>query len=255
MTLCPYDAVPEEVMNMIHKDDMISPKAQKSPGPFQPGAEPKRKLDIVLKTDSFGTREAIMSAIKAVRTPEVELEVIQSDIGNISQKDLFLAETGSRLVIGFNVGILAKVKELAKEQQVEVRLYDVIYKLLDDLKKTALSLLPNEEKEEITGRAKVIALFSGGRKSLILGCEVTEGTLALGKKFRVISAPGPVYEGTVESLHIEKSEVKEAKSGQQVGLKIPEFKRAKIGDLVECYVAGRPKGPGCWEPKGGVFRY
>lgn len=240
---------------MMHKEDMISPKEQRYPGLFQPGAEPKRKLDIVLKTDSFGTREAIISAIKSVQTPEVELGLIQSGIGDVSQKDLFLAETASRLVIGFNVDILARVKELAKEQQVEVRLYDVIYKLLDDLKRTASSLLPKEEKEEITGRAKVIALFSGGRKSLILGCEVLEGTLALGKKFRLISDPGPVYEGTVESLHIEKSEVKEAKSGQQVGLKIPKFKRAKIGDLVECYVAVRPKGPGRWEPRGGVFRY
>jgi translation initiation factor IF-2 len=244
-----------EVMSMIHKEDMISPKEQKIPGLVQPGAEPKKKLEIVLKTDSFGTREAVLSAIKALHTPEVELQVIQSDIGHVSKNDLFLAETASRLVVGFNVDTLAKVKEQAKEQQIEVRLYDVIYKLVDDLKKTALSFLPVEEKEEITGRAKVIALFSGGRKSLILGCEVTEGTLALGKKFRVISAPGPVYEGIVESLHIEKNQVKEAKPGQQVGLKIPEFKRAKIGDLVECYVAIRPKGPGRWEPRGGVFRY
>jgi translation initiation factor IF-2 len=244
-----------EVMSMIYKEDMISPKEQKIPGFVEPGAEPKKKLEIVLKTDSFGTREAILSAIKALHTPEVELEVIQSDIGHISKNDLFLAETASRLVIGFSVDILPKVKEQAKEQQIEVRLYDVIYKLVDDLKKTALSFLPVEEKEEITGRAKVIALFPGGRKTLILGCEVMEGTLALGKKFRVISAPGPVYEGVVESLHIEKDEVKEAKPGQQVGLKIPEFQRAKIGDLIECYVAIRPKGPRRWEPKGGVFRY
>jgi translation initiation factor IF-2 len=242
-------------MGMIYKQDMISPGEQKIPGLVQPDHETKRPLEIVLKTDSFGTREAILSAIKAMHIPEVELEVIQSDIGHVSKNDLFIAETASRLVIGFNVDILARVKELAREQQVEVRLYDVIYKLVDDLKNTALSLLPAEEREEITGRARVIALFPGGRRSLILGCEVTEGTLALGKKFRVISAPGPVYDGTVESLHIENTEVKEAKTGQQVGLKIPEFKRAKIGDLVECYVAIRPKGPVRWEPRGGVFRY
>jgi len=74
---------------MTHKDDMTSPKERKSPGPFHPGAEPKRKLDIVLKTDSFGTREAIMSAIKDILTPEVQLEVIQSDVGNISKKICF----------------------------------------------------------------------------------------------------------------------------------------------------------------------
>ena len=240
---------------MMHKEDMVSPKEPKFFGLVETGGEPKRKLEIVLKTDSFGTREAILSAIKAIHNHQVDLEITQSDIGDVSKNDLFLAETASRLVIGFNVDILPKVKELAKERQVEVRLYDVIYKLVDGLKQTALSLLPREEREEITGRAKVIALFPGGRKSLILGCEVLEGTLALGKKFRLISDPGAVYEGTVESLHIEKNEVKEAKPGQQVGLKIPEFKRAKIGDLVECYVAVRPKGPGRWEPRGGVFRH
>ena len=240
---------------MIPNEEAISAAEQKSHGPFQTSAETRKKLDIVLKTDSFGTREAILSAIKTLSIPEVELDVIQSDIGHISKNDLFIAHTASKLVIGFNVDILPKVKELAKEHQVEIRLYEVIYKLVDDLRKTASSLLPEEEKETITGRAKVIALFPGGRKSLILGCEVTEGTIAQGKKFRVISAPGPVYEGIVESLHIEKNEVREAKTGQQVGLKIPEFKRAKIGDLVECYVAIRPKGPGRWEPRGGVFRY
>ena len=237
---------------MITSEEMLSHEGQRSGRPVQSTEESRKRLEIVLKTDSFGTREAILSSIKALIVPKVDIEIIHSDIGNISKKDLFLAEAASRLVIGFDVDILPKVKEIAKERQVEVRLYGVIYNLVDDLRKTASSLVPEEEQEAITGRAKVIAVFPGGRKSVILGCEVTDGTLAVGKKFRVISAPGPVYEGTVESLHIEKNEVREARPGQQVGLKIPEFKRAKIGDLVECFetVAARRAQP--WGPAGEI---
>jgi translation initiation factor IF-2 len=230
-------------------------KREKMEGLITQRAEPMTRLQIVLKTDTMGSQEAVVSAIKALRTPGVEMEVIQAGIGDVSKSDLFLAETGGRLVVGFNVGVLPKMGELAKERQVEVRLYNVIYEVTEGLKRTALSLLPVEEKEEITGRAKVIALFPGGRKSVILGCEVLEGSLGVGRKFRLISTPGTVYTGAVESLHIGKDAVKEAKKGQQAGLKISGFTRAKIGDIVECFETLPPKGPKPWQPKGGIWRF
>jgi translation initiation factor IF-2 len=230
-------------------------KREKMGGLITKGVQPAVRLQIVLKTDTVGSEEAVVSAIKALATRGIEVEVIQAGIGDISKSDLFLAETGSRLVIGFNVGILPKIGEMAKERQVEVRLYDVIYELTESLQKIVLSLLPQEEKEEITGRAKVIALFPGGRKSVILGCEVMEGSLGVGRKFRLISTPGTVYTGAVESLHIGKDEVKTAKKGQQAGLKVSGFTRAKIGDMVECFESVRPKAPARWQPKGGIWRF
>jgi len=217
--------------------------------------KPDLKLDIVLKADSMGTQEAVVSAIEGFHTPGVAIDVIHADVGHISQSDLFLAETGSRLVMGLNVDILPKTKEMAKEHQVEVRLHDVIYKFLDDLKAIAGSLVLPEEEERVLGRAKVIALFSGGKKSVILGCEVLDGSLVIGQKFRVISAPGIVYTGTIDSLHIEKEAVKEAKVRQQVGLKVEGFKRARTGDLVESFEVVRLKKHIRWQPRGGVFRY
>jgi translation initiation factor IF-2 len=192
-----------------------------------------QKLDLVLKTDSMGTREAIVSAIEALDVPDIVVEA-HADVGHISKSDLFLAETGSRLVMGFNVKVLPKISALAKERQVEVRLYDVIPNLLEDLKELIGSLTLPEEKEEVIGKAKVIALFPGGKDAIILGCQVLEGSLALGQKFRIVSAPGIVYTGNLDSLHIENNAVKEARAGQQVGLKITGFKRGRIGDVVEC---------------------
>ena len=213
----------------------------------------EKKLEIVLKSDSAGSQEAVISSIATKQEPGVVIQVIHAGLGPVSKSDLLMARTGSRIVVGFNVGISPMVKQLSQEQQIEVRLYDVIYKLTNDLHKIAHSLIPRRVEEKITGKAKVIALFKSSRKGIILGCEVLEGTLALGKDFRVISAMGTVYAGKVQSLHIEKDSVKQAKTGQQVGLKIPDFKQAKLGDLVECYEIVPPKVGPPWQPRGGVF--
>jgi translation initiation factor IF-2 len=221
-------------------------------GVFQVPSKPGRKLDVVLKTDSMGTRETIVSAIEVLDVPDTEVEV-HADIGHISKSDLFLAEAGNRLVMGFNVNTLPKVDALAKERQIEVRLYKVIPKLLGDLKEILRSLNLPEEEERVLGRAKVIALFPGGKDAIILGCQVLEGRLTLGQKFRIISAPGIVYTGNLDSLHIERDPVREASVGQQVGIKIPGFKRGRIGDTVESLEVIRPKSSPRWQPRGGVF--
>lgn len=212
----------------------------------------KNVLELVLKADTAGTAEAIISGLNALSTGKMKVEVIHMGIGDISKSDLLMAETGSRLVAGFSVDLLPRIKETASEKGIEIRLHDVIYKLLDDVKEIAQALVPGEEEEKITGRARVIALFPGGRKGIILGCEILDGVLTLGKKFRLISDPGTVYVGTIDSLHIETREVKEAATGQQVGLKIIGSKRAKKGDLVEVFEI-IPPGRRRWHPRGGVF--
>lgn len=218
------------------------------------GEERKKDLEIVLKCDSVGSLEALISSLKTLENPEVEISPIHTGIGAISKSDLLMALTGSRLVVGFNVSLLPKMEQLSKEKGIEIRLYDVIYKLTQDLSEIARSLIyRDEEKERITGKAKVIALFKSSRKGVILGCEVLEGTLLQGKNFRVISAMGPVYSGKIESLHIEKDVVKEAKVGQEVGLKISDFNRAKKGDQVETYEKLKPEARSSWHPRGRVF--
>jgi translation initiation factor IF-2 len=215
--------------------------------------ERKRSLEIALKCDSAGSLEAVVSSITSIQDLAVGINIIHSGIGSINKSDILMANTGSRLIVGFNVDLLPKIQQLSKEQGIEIRLYDIIYKLTEDLKKTANSLILRSVGEKITGNAKVIELFKSSRRGIILGCEVLRGTLALGKKFRVISAMGPVYSGKIESLHIEKNAVKEVKAGQKVGLKISDFKKAKVGDQVECYETVRQEGPSPWQPKGGVF--
>lgn len=208
-----------------------------------------RVLEIVLKCDTVGTLEAVMSGLKSR-----SISVIHAGVGPVSQSDLFEAALGSRLVVTFGVDVLPGVEPLSKEKGVEVRIYETIYALNEDLERIASTLIPKEPGERITGTAKVIALFKSSRKGIILGCEVLEGEIGVGKNFRIISGPGVVYTGKIESLHIEENEVKRAKPGQQVGVKISDFKRGRLGDLLECFETAPARGDQIWKPKAGVVR-
>jgi len=165
-----------------------------------------------------------------------------------------MARTGSKLVIGFNIDIMPKLKQEIKEFGVEVRLYDTIYKLTEDVRKIAQSFNITPPEEKITGKAKIIATFKPGPKGLVIGCEVLEGAIELGKEFRVITAMGPAYSGKITSLQIEKQNVRSGKPGQQVGIKLVGWKKARVDDLVECFETLKPKGGGRWKPRSGVIR-
>ena len=215
----------------------------------------KMQLEIVLKSDSFGSSEAINDLVGSMKFPDCELKVIHSGVGPISKSDLQMAMTGSKLVIGFNVTIMPKLDQWIKEHGAEVRLYKIIYTIAEDLKRIVGTFAVPEAEEHVTGKARVIARFKSSHRGIILGCEVLEGVMTAGKNFRVISAMGPVYTGKIESLHIERDNVKEAKVGQQVGLKISEFNRGNVGDLVECFEHAVTRKSAAWRPGGSILRF
>lgn len=227
-----------------------APPAQASPS----AKGPETILEVVVKADAVGTLEAVVQGLAGVAADTAGLRVIRAAVGEVAKSDVLMAATGGRLVLGFQVPTGPKVEEYAREQGVEVRLYEVIYNLLGDAESIARSLVPRHDEERITGKAKVIALFKSTRKGVILGCVVQEGTLSLGKRFRVIDPAGPVHEGRIGSLHIGPDAVREARPGQQVGLKIESFRKARIGDWVECFEVTPASGPAPWSPQGGVRR-
>jgi len=212
------------------------------------------KLEIVLKCDVAGTAEAIGASLSEIEVPGVQIDLIQIGIGNVSKSDVLMARTGSKLVIGFNVDTMPKLKQEIKEFGVEVRLYDTIYKLTDDIRKIASSLNITDAAEKITGKAKVIATFKSSSRGMVIGCEVLEGAIELGKEFRVITAMGPAYFGKIASLQIERRNIKSAKPGQQVGIQLVGWNKARVDDLVECYETLKAKGGGPWKPRSGIVR-
>ena len=214
----------------------------------------QNKLEVVLKCDVAGTAEAISASLAEIKVAGVQIDLIQTGIGNVSKSDVLMARTGNKLVLGFNVDITPKLEQEIKEFGVEVRLYDTIYKLVEDLRKIAQSFIVEEPEEKITGKARIIATFKSSRKGMIIGCEVYEGSIEMGKDFRVITAMGPAYFGKIASLEIEKQSVKTGKPGQQVGIKLEGWNKAKIGDLLECYESLPQKGGRPWQPRSGVIR-
>ena len=220
--------------------------------PADSSGEDVSKLELVVKCDVVGAIDAIVAAIDNIKIDGVQFAVIHSGVGPVSKSDLLMALSGSKLVVGFQVELMPRLEQFVRENGLEVRLYKVIYNLIEDLKKIGRSLLPEESKEEITGRGKVIALFKSGAKDSILGCEIMQGTLETGKDFRVVSAMGPIYTGKIESMQIERKSVGRAKAGQQVGIKIRGFKKAKLGDLVESFKKAAPQDSFRWSPTGDV---
>ena len=218
------------------------------------GAEAEPKLEIVLKCDVAGTAEAISANLAEIEVPGVQIDVIQTGVGNISKSDVMMALTGSKLVVGFSVDTMPKLEQEIKEVGVEVRLYDTIYKLTEDIRKIAQSFKSREPDEKITGKAKVIATFNISSKGMVIGCEVLEGIIETGKDFRVITAMGPTYFGKITSLQIERQHVKSAKPGKQIGIKLDGWNKAKVDDLVECFEILRAKSDSRWAAKSGIVR-
>ena len=213
-----------------------------------------RALDLVLKCDATGGQEAVRAAVGALAPPEMPIRIFSAGIGPVTKSDIIMAGSGSGLVVGFNVGVAQRLEPLLVQYGVEVRLYEVIYRLAEELAAIARSLVrPQPEPEKILGSARVIALFKGPRRGIILGCEVREGELRVGQSFRVIAAMGPVYAGTIESMHIGRDAVQFARTGQQVGLQILGFNAAHVGDLVEAYQRECAPAYRPWTPKPAVL--
>ena len=227
---------------------------KKTPHKLSSDRAGQNRLEIVLKCDVAGTAEAISASLSEIKVPGVQIDLIQIGIGNVSKSDVLMARTGSKLVIGFSVDIMPKLEQEIKEFGVEVRLYDTIYKLTEDIRKITQSFNIKAPEEKITGKAKVIATFKSSHKEMIIGCEVLEGAIELGKEFRVITAMGPAYFGKITSLQIEKQNVKSGKPGQQVGIKLVGWNKARVDDLVECFESLQPKGGGRWKPRSGIMR-
>lgn len=215
--------------------------------------EGRQRLELILKCGTAGSIAAVQKSLETLPSP-LPLTVMHAGIGDVNKADIILAETGSRLVIGFEVGVIPRIEEYLQQYRTEIRLYTLIYSLIKDIGSIAASLEPTRtETEEIIGTARVIQLFKSTRKGIILGCEVLRGSLLLAQTFRVISAMGPIFTGRIESMHIEKNNVQKATAGQQVGLKINNFQKARVGDMVECLkrLPGKKEAP--WQPTAGVF--
>ncbi|MBL0922052.1 MAG: translation initiation factor IF-2 [Phycisphaerales bacterium] len=195
-----------------------------------------KELRIVVKADVQGSVDVLRKAIEDVSTPEVKVRVLHSAVGGINESDILLSEASRAVVVGFNVIPSGKARSLAEQKGVEIRSYQVIYEIVDDMKKAAEGLLAPEVRQEVLGHAEVRKVFRVTRVGSVAGCYVTNGTIERNALIRV-TRNGIVIENdrVLEQLKRFKDDAKEVRAGQECGMKIVGYDDIKEGDVLECY--------------------
>ncbi len=194
-----------------------------------------KKLQIVLKVDVKGSLEAIKECLKAVGNDEVAINLVRAGIGTISEVDIDTARTADNIVIGFNVGVDPIAKKLAKEEKIQVLLFDVIYELIENLKELLSDLLKPEIVESVLGKVKILKVFKTGKKDMIIGGKITKGKVKPNYLVRIIRGKDKIAEGKITTLQREKKSVPEAKEGMECGMLYKGEPVVEEGDIVEVF--------------------
>lgn len=194
-----------------------------------------KEIKVVLKCDVRGSEEAVKSALEKLSTDEVKIKVIRSGIGGITESDVILANASDAVVIGFNVVPSNITKDVAKEYGVEIRLYQIIYKLVEEMELAMKGMLDPEYEEKVLGTASIKRMFKFSKVGSIAGCIVTSGIIKNKAQVRVIRDGIIIYDGVIASLQREKDTVKEVKNGLECGITIENFNDLKEGDIFEVY--------------------
>ena len=194
-----------------------------------------KEIKVVLKCDVRGSEEAVKSALEKLSTDEVKIKVIRSGIGGITESDVILANASDAVVIGFNVVPSNITKDVAKEYGVEIRLYQIIYKLVEEMELAMKGMLDPEYEEKVLGTASIKRMFKFSKVGSIAGCIVTSGIIKNKAQVRVIRDGVIIYDGIIASLQREKDTVKEVKNGLECGITIENFNDLKEGDIFEVY--------------------
>jgi translation initiation factor IF-2 len=192
-------------------------------------------LNLILKADVTGSLEALTDSLRKLERDEVKLSFVHRAVGGITQQDVQLAATSNATIIGFNVRPDRKSREMAETEGVEVRLYEIIYQVLEDIENAMLGLLAPEYEEVVTGDAEVREIFSVPRVGRIAGCYVTDGVITRGSKVRFLRDGTIIWKGAISSLRRFKDDVAEVRAGFECGIGLTDFQDLKQGDIIETY--------------------
>ena len=199
------------------------------------GTQKTPTLNLIIRADVRGSIEAILKELQKLEHPEVKLRVLQATVGGVTEADVQLADASDAVIIGFNVVPDERARSLAEDRGVQVRRYDIIYQVADDLKKALEGMLAPERREAELGRAVVQRTFSISRIGVIAGCRVISGIIARNGRLRIIRDSRVIGDYGVESLKREKDDAREVRDGLECGIKVAGFNDIKEGDILECY--------------------
>jgi translation initiation factor IF-2 len=195
----------------------------------------RKEFPLIVKADVQGSLEAILGSLEKLGTDEVAARILHAGVGGISESDVTLAEGFNAAIIGFSVRANKEAAAAAKRNGIEIRYYNIIYDLVDDVKKAMSGLLAPTLRETMLGNAQILEVFNISKVGKVAGCRVTDGTVERGANVRLIRDNVVVHEGKLSTLKRFKDEVKEVQSGQECGMAFENYADMRVGDIIECY--------------------
>ena len=198
-------------------------------------SEGLKEINIVLKADVKGSEEAVKNTLLKINVEGCKLNVIRSGVGTITESDIVLANASSAIIIGFNIRPTSKILDTAKSYGVDVRLHNIIYKVVEEMESAMKGMLDPEYEEKVQGQAEIRKIYKFSKTGNIAGCYVTSGIIKLDSKARVIRDSVVIYDGQINTIQREKNQAKEVKAGFECGITLENFQDIKEKDVIEAY--------------------
>lgn len=195
-----------------------------------------KELRLIIKADVQGSLEPLIGEIEKLGKGDITITILYAETGNIGENDVMLASASKAIIVGFNVQAEPAARRLAEAEGVSIRLYDIIYRMTEDIEKALKGMLQPEFTEKFIGRANVLAVFPISKVGKVAGCRVVEGELRRNSKVRLYRGKDLLFEGEMASLKHEKEDVREVKQGRECGVGLKNFHDIEVGDVIECYV-------------------
>lgn len=194
-----------------------------------------QELPILIKADTHGSVEAIISTLEKMGTDEVAVRVLHSGVGGINESDIGLAQASNAFIVGFNVRANAQARDLAQRENIDIRYYSIIYNLTDDVRDMLSGMLAPEQRETFLGNAEVLEIFSIGKMGKVAGCRVTDGMVKRGSSVRLLRDSVVIHEGKLSTLRRFKDDVNEVRDSMECGMSFENYQDVKVGDVIECF--------------------
>jgi translation initiation factor IF-2 len=224
----------EERLTELRNQKLAMPQRATLESLFDDLGSGHKTLQIILKADVQGSVEAITASLSQIESKKIDLEIVHSGVGPITESDVLLATASNAVIIGFNVKTENQAAAAAKREGVQIKLYSIIYELIDQVKEAMVGMLDPEIREAIVGHAEVRQVFELS-KGTVAGCYVADGRIVRTARARVLRRRQPIYDGGIATLRRFQDDVKEVRAGVECGIKLGDYNEYEVGDIIECY--------------------
>ena len=224
----------EERLTDLRSQKLAMPQRATLESLFDSMEEGRKELQLILKCDVQGSAEALTASLNQIESKKIDLELIHVGVGPITESDVLLATASNAVIVGFNVKVENQAASAAKREGIQIKLYSIIYELLDQVKEAMVGMLDPEVRESVVGHAEIRQIFDLS-KGTVAGCFVTDGRIVRTGRARVLRRRQPIYDGGIATLRRFQDDVKEVRAGVECGIKLGDFTEYEVGDIIECY--------------------